>query len=76
MDIEDYLKQFNPNTATGQYLENFSALATICREYYGDDPDNKPNDYCVWRDVGYMHEMWRWVENDEHLRLRLKERVK
>jgi uncharacterized phage protein gp47/JayE len=76
MTEEDYFKQFDPNTATGQYLENFSALVTVYREQYGDDPDNKPNDHCVWRDVGYMHEMWRWVENDEHLRSRLKERVK
>lgn len=76
MSEEDYFKQFDPNTATGQYLEKLRGLTAISREYYGDDPDNKPNDHCVWTDVGYMYEMWRWVENDEHLRQRLKERVK
>jgi len=55
------------------HLDYLMSLNPISREIYGNDPDNKPNDHCVWRDVGYTVEMFCWVENDEHFRERIKQ---
>lgn len=51
---------------------NRERLVTVCsgRQDYGDDGRTESNNHCVWRDVGYMHEMWRWVESDEHFKSR------
>lgn len=50
------------------HLDYLMSLTPMSREIYGDDPDNKPNDHCIWTDIGYTMEMLRWVENDEHFR--------
>lgn len=74
-DIEDSLKQFSPTTATGEYLERFTALVGVRREIYGYDENDKPNNHCFWDAIGFTTDCFAWVENDEHLRSRFKDSV-
>lgn len=55
------------------HLDYLMSLPQVSREIYGYDENIKPNDHCVWRDIGYSQSTMAWVENDEHLRNRLKE---
>ena len=48
---------------------------TICRIYYGDDEENKPNDFCFWDEGPYVV-LEGWYENDESLRKRTIEATK
>jgi hypothetical protein len=51
------------------YLDWISGISATCREVYGHDYNNKPNDHCNW-DVDFCGS-GAWVENDEHFRGRL-----
>ena len=73
---EDLLNVFDPNLASGSDLDRLCSYIPLSRQIYGFLYHEKPNDHCVWTDVGYMYEMWRWVENDEHFRNRLKGKSK
>lgn len=53
-------------------LDVLAKIAPICREVYGYDPDVKPNDHCVWVEIGHSQSIMAWVETDAHLRQRLK----
>lgn len=53
-------------------LDELASLTQVHREIYGYDEENKPNDYCVWTDIGYSRSVMAWVENDAHLRERIK----
>lgn len=55
------------------HLDYLMSLPTVSREVYGYDENIKPNDYCVWVDIGYSERSMAWVENDEHLRCRVRE---
>jgi hypothetical protein len=63
----------NKENCVESYLDRLALLPIVKREIYGYDLNNKPNDWCVWTDIGYSVELWCWQENDEHLRKRLKE---
>jgi hypothetical protein len=54
------------------YILNFPQ---INREVYGYCRNNKPNDHCVWVDIGLSAPIECWVETDEHLRNRIKEKI-
>lgn len=49
------------------------SLPQVHREIYGYEENTKPNDHCVWTDIGYSRSVMAWVENDEHFRSRIKE---
>lgn len=49
------------------------SLPQVTREVYGYDESIKPNDHCVWTDIGYTQSIMAWVETDEHFRERIKE---
>jgi hypothetical protein len=51
------------------YLDWISVISATCRQVYGHDYNNKPNDYCNWE--GDACGVMSWVENDEHFRWRL-----
>lgn len=40
---------------------------SISRVNYGNDDQSKPNEFCYWDDDYEL-----WMENDEHLRERIK----
>ena len=53
--------------------DNFSFMGllqipSISRINYGNDKHNKPNEFCYWDDDRGL-----WMENDDHLRTRIKE---
>lgn len=50
------------------FLEDIAKSNPVCRVYYGDDFNNKPNDHCYWSDMDYLT---GWYENDNHFRERL-----
>ena len=48
-------------------LDKISNIKSFTRMAYGNDQENKPNDFCFWDDnFGY------WFENDDHLRKRIE----
>lgn len=51
------------------FLDKWAEIAPTIREIYGYDPQKKPNEHCVWRDIGAVY---AWIEADEHLRKRLQ----
>lgn len=55
------------------HLDYLMSLPQIGREAYVYCEDEKPNDHCVWTDIGYSQSIMAWVENDAHLRERIKE---
>lgn len=55
------------------HLDYLMSLPQVHREIYGYYEDEKPNDHCVWTDIGYSVSVMAWVETDEHLRERIKE---
>lgn len=55
------------------HLDYLMSLPQVGREIYGYDETDKPNEYCVWTDIGYSRSLMAWVENDAHLRSRFKE---
>lgn len=55
-------------SAIGAWLDYIAHRQSLCRTYYGDDPDKKPNDACVWQDDG--HQVAGWYESDKHFRMR------
>lgn len=55
------------------HLDYLMSLPQVSREVYGYDENQKPNDHCTWTTVGYSILKMAWVENDEHLRQRIKE---
>lgn len=71
MTEEDYFKQFDPVTASGEELDKLCGYVPLMRQVYGVLYREKPNDHCYWNsDFGF------WEENDEHFRNRLKEKSK
>lgn len=50
-------------------LEELCNLQVIARILYGIDQANKPNNHCYW------DEDYGWLENDEHFKQRIKERM-
>ena len=56
-------------------LDYLMSLPQMSREIYGYDESDKPNEYCVWADIGYSQYLMAWVEIDEHFRQRIKQRV-
>lgn len=58
-----------------EYLDQLVSIPQVSREVYGYDEENKPNDHCVWVDLGYSRTIRAWVENDEHFRERIKKIV-
>lgn len=58
------------------HLDYLMSLPQIHREIYGYEEENRPNEHCVWTDIGYSMSVMAWVENDEHLRERIKNCVK
>lgn len=55
-------------------LDNLAKLQPICRETYGTDRSNKPNNHCNWeRLLPTTSSEFGWVENDEHFRKRLRQ---
>ncbi len=54
-------------------LDKLANLQCVCRIYYGDNKDDKPNDFCYWDEDNHII---GWYENDEHLRNRLKDNAK
>lgn len=55
------------------HLDYLMSLTPVSRDIYGHDQDYKPNDYCVWTDIGYSMSLMAWVETDSHFRERIKE---
>lgn len=55
------------------HLDYLMSLPKIHREIYGYDEEDKPNDHCVWTDIGYSQSIMAWVENDQHLRERIRD---
>ena len=55
------------------YLDKLASFPQVHREIYGYCEDEKPNDHCVWTDIGYSKSLMAWLENDAHLRERIKE---
>lgn len=53
-------------------LDELTSLTQVHRKIYGYDEEDKPNDHCVWQETGYSISVMAWVENDEHLRSRIK----
>ena len=53
------------------HLDYLMSLPQVHREIYGYCEEDKPNDYCVWTDIGYSKSLMAWVENDAHLRERI-----
>lgn len=57
------------NISTGSFIDELVSYNQITRISYGFDVDKKPNDHCYWdSDFG-------WVENDEHLKQRIKQNL-
>lgn len=62
-----------PMKVEGIYLDNIGNLFATNREEYGNDKNNKPNDYCVWQNTSLnMYSKYAWVETDEHYRNRIR----
>lgn len=57
------------------HLDYLMSLPQVSREIYGYDETDKPNDHCVWTDIGYSQSITAWVETDKHLRERIKQVV-
>lgn len=55
---------------SGDALDSLSDMRGICREYYGDDKNNKPNDHCFWDD---FYRVTGWHETGDHFRKRVTE---
>lgn len=55
----------------GSGLDALSGINAICREYYGNDHSQKPNDHCCWE--GSELRLSGWHETDGHLRTRISE---
>lgn len=55
------------------HLDCLMNLPQVHREIYGYDEEDKPNDHCVWTDIGYSQSIMAWVENDQHLRERIRD---
>lgn len=53
-------------------MDYLASLPQVHRQIYGYEEGTKPNDYCVWIDIGYSRSVMAWVENDAHLRERIK----
>lgn len=53
-------------------LDNIARVPAIQRIIYGNDPNQRPNDYCNWQNH-FFREGGFWEENDEHFRNRIKE---
>ena len=49
-------------------IDDLLGVPTMNRIIYSSDADIKPNDHCYWDDF------MGWVENDKHLRERIKGR--
>lgn len=62
-------------TACGSFLDAFGERTSLVRSYYGDDPNVKPNENCVWYDGGYYF-LAGWFESDESFRNRYKLYIK
>ena len=61
-----------PMKVEGIYLDNIGELFATNREEYGNDENNKPNEYCVWQNVSFStNPRYAWVETDEHYRIRI-----
>ena len=50
-------------------LDDLVEIPALCREDYGVDKSNKPNDPCYWD-----YDFGRWEEDDEHYRSRVLSR--
>lgn len=59
-------------SVSGDCLDRLLGIPAVCRENYGDDSSNKPNDHCYWSDGMFTNESPHWAETDEHFRDRLK----
>lgn len=46
-------------------------IPNVSRINYGNDNQNKPNNFCYWDD-----DITLWVEDDEHLRDRIKKSLR
>lgn len=57
------------------HLDYLMSLPQVSREIYGYDEIDKPNDHCVWTDIGYSQSIMAWVEVDAHFRERIKQVV-
>jgi len=55
------------------HLDYLMSLPQVSREIYAYDAAEKPNDHCIWTDIGYSQSIMAWVETDAHFRNRLKE---
>jgi hypothetical protein len=53
-------------------LDYLMSIPQVHREIYGYSEDEKPNDHCNWQDIGYSKSLMAWVENDAHLRQRIR----
>jgi len=64
--------QIPVKVAEGTHLDKMGRFYVIDREEYGDDENNKPNEYCVWQNVSFnTYPKYAWVETDEHYRNKL-----
>lgn len=57
------------------HLDYLMSLPQVSREVYGYDEQYKPNDHCIWTDIGYSQSLMAWVEVDAHFRERIKQTV-
>lgn len=53
------------------YLDELAKIPGTARKVYGDDFNKKPNNDCVWTNIGFTVEYWCWLENDHSFRNRL-----
>ena len=54
------------------HLDYLMSLPQIHREIYGYSEEDRPNDHCNWQDIGYSKSLMAWVENDTHIRERMR----
>lgn len=57
------------------HLDYLMSLPQVSREIYGYDEMDKPNEYCIWQEIGYSQSIMAWVEVDAHFRERIKQVV-
>ena len=52
-------------------LDKLAAIHSVTRDIYGYDEHDKPNEHCTWQSIGFVHEIYAWVETDKHFKERL-----
>lgn len=55
--------------ASGEWLDYIARRQALVRMYYGDNPDVKPNEDCIWYDDGWYFKAG-WHESDANFRAR------